>query len=237
MHSSRYILFFVTALCAVAALILSFMYSGLKDVHERNEAVYNKKAILSAIESKLDSKVKELSGEEVQSIFSNEMDQLVVQMDGSIIPDMLAEDVDMKKERKKPEAERLLPLYKYSGDAGDLYVVSVRGNGLWDEIWGSIALEEDLKTIAGAAFDHTGETPGLGAEIKDNPGFARQFIGKKIYNESGEYTSIVVKKGGAKDPDHEVDAIGGATVTCDGVTEMLVRGLKYYEPYLQSIKN
>jgi Na+-transporting NADH:ubiquinone oxidoreductase subunit C len=128
-------------------------------------------------------------------------------------------------------------VYIYHGDQGDLYVVSIRGNGLWDEIWGSIALEGDLKTIAGAAFDHTGETPGLGAEIKDNPGFAKQFIGKQIYDDAGSYTSIVVKKGGAKDPNHEVDGISGATVTCDGVTEMLVRGLKYYEPYLQTINN
>ena len=74
-------------------------------------------------------------------------------------------------------------------------LVSVRGSGLWDEIWGSIALEDDFNTITGATFDHKGETPGLGAEIKDNPKFPSQFVGKKIYDENGEYVSVQVKKG------------------------------------------
>jgi Na+-transporting NADH:ubiquinone oxidoreductase subunit C len=45
-----------------------------------------------------------------------------------------------------------------------------------------------------------------------------------------------VRKGGAKDPVHEVDAISGATITGDGVSEMLARGLKAYEPYLETLK-
>ena len=97
-------------------------------------------------------------------------------------------------------------------------------------------MKEDLVTVAGASFDHAGETPGLGAEIKDNPGFAAQFPGKSLYNEGGEYTSVIVKKGGAKNPTYEVDGISGATVTCDGVTDMLYDGIKYYKPYFESIK-
>jgi len=116
------------------------------------------------------------------------------------------------------------------------YIISVRGNGLWDEIWGNIAIEDDLRTIAGTAFDHKGETPGLGGEIKDDPSFSAQFIGKKIIDDSGNYTSIVVRKGGARNPSFEVDGISGATITCDGVSEMLYRGIKYYEPYFNSIE-
>jgi Na+-transporting NADH:ubiquinone oxidoreductase subunit C len=157
-------------------------------------------------------------------------------MEGEVIEGLKAEDIDMAKERKKPEAERRLPLYVYEQDGNGYYIVSVRGNGLWDEIWGNIALKEDLNTIAGASFDHKGETPGLGAEIKDNPAFPAQFKGKEIYDE-GEYVSVTVRKGGARDPQHEVDGISGATVTADGVTEMLYRGIKYYEPYFEDLRS
>ena len=127
---------------------------------------------------------------------------------------------------------RILPLYEYKGKE-KIYIMSVIGSGLWDLIWGNIAVRSDKSTVVGASFDHAGETPGLGAEIKDNPKYPASFAGKKIYNASGDYVGITSRKGGAVDPDHDVDGLSGATVTADGVTEMVVRGLKYYEPYLQ----
>ena len=227
---------FVAVLTMVVALVLSLLATGLKPIHDRNEAIYNKKAILSAIEADLDAKASQLSDEEVQQIFSEKIEQVVVDMQGNLIEGVLAEEIDMAKEKKKPEAERNLPVYIYNGASGKIYIIAVRGSGLWDEIWGSIALENDFNTIAGAAFDHTGETPGLGAEIKDNPKFPAQFVGKKLYDEAGNYVSVDVKKGGIKNPDHEVDAISGATITCNGVGEMLDRGIKYYEPYFNKEK-
>ena len=144
----------------------------------------------------------------------------------------------MAKEKKKEEADRLLPLYIFNKSADEqFYILSVRGNGLWDEIWGCLAINDDLTTVMGAAFDHKGETPGLGAEIKDNPSFKNQFANKKIYAEDGTYTSVYVRKGGAKNLTYEVDGISGATVTADGVSEMLNRGIKYYEPYFEKIKS
>jgi Na+-transporting NADH:ubiquinone oxidoreductase subunit C len=183
----------------------------------------------------------DLSDPEVQEVFDKQIAQLVLNMDGQEVgePEVLAhghkggtaEYVDMAKERKRPEAERLLPLFIYDDEGKKYYIVSVRGSGLWDEIWGNIALEDDYNTIAGTAFDHKGETPGLGAEIKDNPGFPAQFIGKKIYSPDGTYTSIVVMKAGAMNPRYQVDGISGATITGNGVSEMLYRGIKYYLPY------
>lgn len=235
MHNTRYIVIFVAVLTMVVALVLSLLATGLKPIHDRNEAIYNKKAILSAIESNLDAKASDLSDDQVQQIFDEKIEQVVVDMQGNEVNGLKAEDVDMAKEKKKPEAERNLPLYIYSGSSGKLYIVAVRGSGLWDEIWGSIAIEDDFNTIAGAAFDHTGETPGLGAEIKDNPKFHAQFVGKELY-EDGKYVSVDVKKGGIKKPAHEVDAISGATITSNGVGEMLDRGIQYYEPYFKKLK-
>ena len=96
--------------------------------------------------------------------------------------------------------------------------------------------EDDLKTIAGVSFDHKQETPGLGAEIKDNRDWYNQYIGKKIYDESGNFTSVNAIKGGAKDANHEIDGISGATITADGVNDMMEVGLKLYESYFNKLK-
>ncbi|NND06202.1 MAG: NADH:ubiquinone reductase (Na(+)-transporting) subunit C [Saprospiraceae bacterium] len=234
MHSTRYIVTFVIILTAVVALVLSLMATGLKPIHDRNEAIYNKKAIISAIETDLGMAVNDLSGEEIQSIFDEKIKQVVVDDEGNVLDGIQAEDVDMAKEKKKPVPERKFPIYVYDAPDGKIYIVSVRGSGLWDEIWGNIALEDDFNTVAGAAFDHKGETPGLGAEIKDNPNFADQFEGKKLYGEGGEFTSIAVVKNGASGV-HQVDGISGATITGNGVEDMLELGIKYYEPYFEKI--
>lgn len=236
MNNNTYVLIFILILTATVAILLTGLREATKEGAARNEDIFNKRAILSAIETKLDKPVKQMTDEEVVSIFATDMEQRALDMEGNVVEDKQADQIDMAVERKKPEAERLLPLYIYKGDGAETYILSVRGNGLWDEIWGNIALESDLNTIAGAAFDHKGETPGLGAEIKDNPKFSEQFQGKKIYDD-GEYVSVDVIKGGAKPGnEHGVDGISGATVTADGVAEMLYRGIKYYEPYLSKIK-
>ncbi len=237
-NSNAYILFFVFLLTLVVAVVLGSLTEVTKDKAAQNEDIFNKRAILSSIEDKLGEgiEVKKLSDEDVLDLFSPaNMDQFVLNMSGEVVPDIKAEQIKIRDEKKKPEAERLLPLYVYKGGAEPLYILSVVGNGLWDEIWGNIALEADVNTVAGAAFDHQGETPGLGAEIKDNPKFSANFKGKQIYRDS-DLVSITVRKGGAKDPIYEVDGISGATVTADGVSEMLERGIKYYEPYLAQIR-
>lgn len=141
----------------------------------------------------------------------------------------------MKKEKKKAIEDKILPVFVYTADDGKkFHILSVRGNGLWDEIWGCIALMDDKKTIAGVAFDHAGETPGLGAEIKDNPAWKAQFSGKSIYDAAGNFTSIDVVKGGAPAGSmNAVDGITGATITADGVAAMLEKGLALYGPYLE----
>ncbi len=232
----------------IVAFILAGMTTALKDIHKKNEAIFNKKAVLAAIETKLGSDIKasKLPDDEVLSIFENKIVQHVVDFDGQVVSAEeveargykggLAEHVDMKKEKKKAEQERVFPVYIYDDGGKKTFIISIRGSGLWDDIWGNIAISEDFKTVEGASFDHQGETAGLGAEIKDNSGFAKQFQGKKLYDLEGNFTSVIVKKGGIRNPSFEVDGISGATVTCNGVTAMLYSGVKYYMPYFKSIK-
>ncbi len=237
MTDTRYIVTFILILTAVVAVSLTGLREATKEKAAQNEAIFNKRAILSAVNDYLPGgqQVGDLSDQEVLELFNDQMEQYVLNMDGEVVDGMMAEDVDMAKERKKPEPQRVLPLYVFNSGDQQFYIVSVRGTGLWDEIWGNIALESDLNTVAGAAFDHAGETPGLGAEIKDNPNFSEQFKGKKIY-EDGDYVSIDVIKPGRSPNEHQVDGISGATVTGDGVAEMLYRGIQYYQPYFQAVQ-
>ena len=245
MHTTKYTITFVLILSAVVALLLTGFREGTKDLAKAGEEIFNKRAILKTIESELDGgkMVADLSAEEVNSIFDTKIEQKVLNMKGEVLDANAvmaagykggrAIDVEIAKEKKKPEMDRILPLFEYNGKE-KVYVMSVIGSGLWDIIWGNIAVRSDKSTIVGASFDHAGETPGLGAEIKDNPKFPAAFAGKKIYTADGMYKSITSRKGGAVDPMHDVDGLSGATVTADGVTEMMIRGIKYYEPYLKN---
>lgn len=235
MESTNYVVGFTLAMTVIVALTLSSLFYGTKDQVAQNEDVFNKRAILSAISAKLDKPVSDFSDADVLSLFEEKVEQKVLDMDGEAVDGIMAEKVDMAKEAKKAVENRQLPLFIYNSGGEKIYIVSVRGNGLWNAIWGNVALKSDFTTVVGASFDHAGETPGLGAEIKDNPGFAKQFGGKKIYKD-GEYVSVGVIKGGAKDLAYEVDGLSGATVTADGVDEMLYRGIKYYEPYFGKVK-
>ena len=111
-------------------------------------------------------------------------------------------------------------------------VIPVTGMGLWGPVWGYIALEKDMDTVAGIIMAHKGETPGLGAEIA-TPKYQAQFVGKKIFK-GDEFVSVKLRKGGAQDPEHEVDAISGGTKTSDGVTAMLYNSMEHYLPLLEA---
>lgn len=249
MHSTKYVIKFVIIMTLLVALILSLMSTGLKSIHSKNEAVFNKKAILASVNDFLPggSTASSLSAEEVERIFSDNITQKALKSDGTIAtadevaaagyPSGLAEDIDTGKERKKPYDQRIYPLFIYSNEGKSYYITSVRGSGLWDEIWASVAISDDYNTIVGISFDHKSETPGLGAEIKDNPAFGNGFKGKKLFNSSGVYKSVEAVKGGIRDQDHQVDVISGATITVNGVSEMLYNGIKVYIPYFESIKN
>ncbi|MDH5608527.1 MAG: FMN-binding protein, partial [Cyclobacteriaceae bacterium] len=110
--------------------------------------------------------------------------------------------------------------------------------GLWDWISGFIAVDKDLNTVRGIAFDHKGETPGLGARITDEKVQAR-YVGKKIFDESGNVISITMVKGEGNTnlTDHQVDGMSGATLTAKGVNKMLAEYLGCYSAYLSKIKS
>ena len=167
--------------------------------------------------------------------------QLIIQGD-KVTEDENAYLIDVKKEQSlaKEGKTRKLPLFVGEKEGKTFYVAPIYGKGLWDAIWGYVSLDENM-VIQGAYFDHKGETPGLGANIKQRY-FMDDFIGEHLLSEDGEFKGVKVAKGN-NDPkneektDYEVDAIAGATITGDGVTAMIKSDLKLYVPYFQSLKN
>ncbi|MDJ0848157.1 MAG: Na(+)-translocating NADH-quinone reductase subunit C [Myxococcota bacterium] len=118
-------------------------------------------------------------------------------------------------------------------------IVPIHGYGLWSTMYGYVALEDDANTIYGVQFYEQAETAGLGDRVTD-PGWVGQFKGKRIYDEKGE-AQIRTLKGGV-DPSaplakYEVDAISGATITSNGVTNLMQYwfGTQGFEPYLKKL--
>ena len=109
----------------------------------------------------------------------------------------------------------------------------MRGKGLWGPIWGYVALNEDYNTIYGTVFANEKETPGLGAEISEL-WFQKEFAGKKLFNEAGDFVSIEVVKGGTSpDNPHGVDAVSGGTITSKGLQKMLLDSINPYVNYMK----
>ncbi len=105
-------------------------------------------------------------------------------------------------------------------------VFPLKGMGLWGGISAFVSVDDDMNTIYGAYFNHEGETAGLGAEIKDSQEWQERFQGKKIFADDGSVAIGVVKK--VENPASEVDCVTGATLTSNGVSDMLRDGLKEY---------
>ena len=111
------------------------------------------------------------------------------------------------------------------------YVFPLKGMGRWGGISAFVSVNDDLNTIYGAYFNHESETAGLGAEIKDSQEWQEKFQGKRIFDENGELKIAVAKK--VENPSSEVDCVTGATLTSNGVSDMLREGLKKYVDILK----
>jgi Na+-transporting NADH:ubiquinone oxidoreductase subunit C len=119
-------------------------------------------------------------------------------------------------------------------------ILPVSGYGLWSTLYGFLALEPDGNTVADIVFYAHAETAGIGDFLTKDAWRAR-WPGKRAYDESGALRLEVFKgRVAADDPlrDYRVDGVSGATLTGNGVTN-LVRywlGDHGYGPYLRNIQ-
>ncbi|MFO7868775.1 MAG: NADH:ubiquinone reductase (Na(+)-transporting) subunit C [Bacteroidales bacterium] len=240
-RSNTYVFIYAIVLVVIVAAVLSFTAYSLKDRQIANVENEKRENILATLQIPYEGKdVQDLYNKYVTESFIIKPDgntvPYIIKKEGKSIDTVYAFDLNLKDVYSKPESDRNLPLYKASVEGKTVYVIPLRGKGLWGPIWGYISLKEDLSTVFGVVFDHKGETPGLGAEIS-NESFMNQFPDKKIFNKQGEFKSIEVIKGGAKPNNpHGVDAVSGGTITSNGVTNMLQNSLEGYLPFLQSHK-
>jgi Na+-transporting NADH:ubiquinone oxidoreductase subunit C len=230
--SNAYTFIFATLMVLVVASALAFTASSLKDLQASNVRKEKMQNILATIGVETDR-------EQAETLYNQYITgELSLTSDGGYDEKVSAFEINLNNELKKPVNEQRFPLYEASVDGEKYYIVPLRGAGLWNAIWGYIALEEDKNTIKGAVFDHIGETAGLGAEITQE-WFQNRFLGEKVFDENGNLVGINVSKTN-NDPkdldkdDHEVDAISGATITGDGVTNMILERLNHYLPYLKA---
>ncbi|MBD0724917.1 NADH:ubiquinone reductase (Na(+)-transporting) subunit C [Flavobacterium sp. L1I52] len=230
--SNKATFLFSSIMVVVVAVMLSVTSISLAPYQSKNSRIEKMKNILSSV-----SIITETADTERQ--FEKSISQQIVlnnkgeEATGKIT----AFDIDLKKELDKAKTakkdEQLFPLFICNKGGKNFYIIPVRGKGLWGPIWGYISLESDMNTIYGVSFGHKGETPGLGAEIETTE-FQQQFIGKKIFDEAGNFVSVKTIKGGAPKGDlHGVDAVSGATITSNGVNEMFYRTLSNYIPYFK----
>jgi Na+-transporting NADH:ubiquinone oxidoreductase subunit C len=224
--SNKYIMIFSVVMVVSVAILLSLTALLLQPRQAKNVEVEKKIQILSSISVESDkSNAVQLYDRHIKESF-------VISTEGSRFEGVDAFNVTLRAEQKKPLTEQYLPVFIAVADNGDtLHILPLEGKGLWGPIWGYVSLKKDLSTIAGATFDHKGETPGLGAEINTTP-FESQFHDKSIY-ENGNFVSVRVVKGGARPGNpHEVDGISGGTITSKGLEAMVHDGLIKYEKYL-----
>lgn len=223
-QGNTYTFLYSVILVVVVAALLSIVSLSLQPRQDENRQNEKRQNILSAIHI---ASTAETSAELFNKYIK---EQFILNAKGEKIEGK-AFDIDIAKEYKKAANERELPVFVANVDGATKYILPVYGAGLWGPIWGYISLDENKNTVYGTFFDHSGETPGLGAEIT-TPKFNKPFKGKEIF--SGEkLTSIRIIKGGNASGSNEVDAISGGTITSQGVEAMLKNYLTYYEPFLK----
>ena len=233
--SNAYTFGFAAAMVVVVASVLAFTASSLKDLQQENVRKEKMQNILATIGIEIDRDGAEvLFNKHITSQFALRNDGTV---DESVDP---FSGIKLALELKKEPTQQRFPLYLADVEGASYYIIPLRGAGLWDAIWGYIALESDRNTIKGAVFDHKAETAGLGAEITQQ-WFMDRFVGEKVFDNDGKLVGISVSKTN-NDPkdldknDHEVDAISGATITGDGVSDMIIERLTHYQPYLEQMQ-
>lgn len=254
-NSNGFTFFFAIAMVVVFGALLSVLKLSLKPMQDANAAIKKQMDILGAIKVDCDRGNAEAKfSEYLQSAY-------VINTRGERVDDGPAPlDVDVKKdfrafvsrltkefkgdpaglEKALAELKELyFPVFVFEKDSKQLTVVPMVGSGLWGPIWGFVAVEDDYQTIYGCKFDHKTETPGLGAEIKEDlflERFDPEVMGYAIRQLKPDAKKIfeVTKGGTAPTAENQVEGITGGTITSKGVEEMINRTFTIYYKHFEN---
>ena len=238
-----YTVVFAAIMVVVVGSALAFVASSLSGNIAENRRFEKQQNILYAMgvnNNEDEGTVNFIPANKVAEQFKKYIkEQLVIEGD-KITPDTTAYLLNVKKEQDlvKEGKSGKLPVFIGEKDGKKFYILPMYGKGLWDAIWGYISLDDQMK-VEGVYFDHKGETAGLGANLNQRY-FMDDFTGEDIMKGS-KYEGITVFKGN-NDPlnerkdDNRVDALAGATITSNGISNMIHATIKLYQPYLETIK-
>ena len=196
-NSNAYIIIYSAILVVIVAFLLAFVYKALKPMQDANVELDTKKQILYSLN------IRNLDGAEAETKYAELVNDTL---------DFAGQKILMAEIEEEP-----------------IIIFEMKGMGLWGGISGymSVRLDPDKGGFAvyGAYFNHESETAGLGAEIKDSQEWQEKFIGKRIIKEGPDgkdhVALSIVKK--VEDPETQVDVVTGATLTSNGVDEMIKR--------------
>ena len=181
--SNAYTFLFATIMVLVVASALAFTASSLKDLQAANVRKEKMQNILATVGINI-------GRDQAEDLYKKYITaELSLTKDGTVDEKTDAFEIKLSNELKKPVSEQRFPIYEANLDEEKFYIIPLRGAGLWNAIWGYIALEEDKNTIKGAVFDHKGETAGLGAEITQK-WFQDRFLGEKVFRKFMDTISI-----------------------------------------------
>jgi len=240
MRESTRTLLFATAVCLVCSLLLSTTSALLRERQERNRAFDRLYNILKVLNLSLtDENGTRITPAEAERIRAEQIKALVIDARTlepipGLTPNQLPAD--------DPQASARLPVYMLETEDGSplRYAIPIAGKGLWGMMYGYLALESDLTTIAGITFYQHKETPGLGAEI-EQAWFQKAFVGKRLAKPGSGRPPFELVKGGVKNrypqgSAHAVDAISGATMTSRGVEDLINATTDRYEPWFETVR-
>ncbi|NVK54988.1 MAG: Na(+)-translocating NADH-quinone reductase subunit C [Alteromonadaceae bacterium] len=215
----------VLAVCLVCSVIVSGAAVGLRDIQQTNAMKDKMSNILHA------AGLLEQAQGDILGTYNEFVEQRFVDLSSGEFVEAPSEDYDMYKAAKKTDMSvkvensnvgfqrraEIASVYLVRDDAGDVsrVILPVHGSGLWDLMYGFLALDADGKTVRELIYYQQKETPGLGGEVQ-NPAWQEKWDGKKLYSDDGAVALEVKKNAGAENP-YAVDALSGATLTSNGV--------------------
>lgn len=223
-NSNSYTIIYSVIIVVIVAFLLAFVFQALKPMQDANVALDKKKQILNSLN------IRDLNDAQADAKYKEVVvaDRVIDEKGKVLLPGTTGgEDAGFKLESKDYK-EGKLALYICRVNGETKYVVPVYGMGLWGPICGYIALNADKSTIYGVYFNHESETAGLGAEIKDNKAWQEKFQGKKLFKNGDDKAIALSVEKKVEDPTTQVDAVTGATLTSNGVRDMLHEALGKY---------
>lgn len=228
-NSNSYTIIYSIIIVILVAFLLAFVFQALKPMQDANVALDKKKQILNSLN------IRDLNNEKAAAKYQEVVlaDEIIDEQ-GNVLEkgEQGGENYGFKLNSADFKNGKLA-LFVCKVDGQTKYVIPVYGMGLWGAINGYIAINADKSTVFGTYFDHESETAGLGAEIKDNRAWQNQFQGKKLFAQDPNKIALAVSKK-VEDLATQVDGITGATLTSNGVTEMLQTCLGAYMNFLKA---